>query len=126
MMSHSGKKNQGANLAQQASSTILGVTHTTIPNSTDCFERVKIMQTYNQLTTQERKILALVATGRRNAKIALELCISTRTVENHLYHIFDKLGVSSRLEATLHVMNTGLLSSLEISGIAHDAENASR
>jgi DNA-binding NarL/FixJ family response regulator len=80
--------------------------------------------TYNKLTTQERKVLALVASGRRNAKIALELCISTRTVENHLYRIFDKLGVSSRLEATLHVMNTGLLSSFEISSIAHDTESA--
>ena len=82
------------------------------------------MRTYYELTTQERRVLALVAQGRRNAKIALELCISTRTVENHLYHIFDKLGVSSRLEATLHVMHNGLLSSLEMSGITHDAENA--
>jgi len=82
------------------------------------------MRTYNELTTQERRVLALVAKGRRNAKIALELCISTRTVENHLYHIFDKLGVSSRLEATLHVMQSGLFSSLELSGIAHDSENA--
>ncbi len=81
------------------------------------------MRTYNELTTQERRVLALVAKGRRNAKIALELCISTRTVENHLYHIFDKLGVSSRLEATLHVMNTGLLPILEISGIPHDRDN---
>ena len=81
------------------------------------------MRTYSELTTQERRVLALVAKGRRNAKIALELCISTRTVENHLYHIFDKLGVSSRLEATLHVMNTGLLHSLELSGIPHDSDN---
>jgi DNA-binding NarL/FixJ family response regulator len=81
------------------------------------------MRTYSELTTQECRVLALVATGRRNAKIALELCISTRTVENHLYHIFDKLGVSSRVEATLHVMHSGVLSSLEISGIAHDMES---
>ena len=78
------------------------------------------MRTYNELTTQERRVLALVAQGRRNAKIALELCISTRTVENHLYHIFDKLGVSSRLEATLYVIQRGLPSNLEMSGISHD------
>ncbi len=81
------------------------------------------MRTYSELTTQERRVLALVAKGRRNTKIALELCISTRTVENHLYHIFDKLGVSSRLEATLHVMNTGLLANFELSGIPHDTES---
>ncbi len=82
------------------------------------------MRTYSELTTQERRVLALVAKGRRNAKIALELCISTRTVENHLYHIFDKLGVSSRLEATIHVIDRGLLPSLEMSGIAHDTDHS--
>ncbi|MEO8607941.1 MAG: LuxR C-terminal-related transcriptional regulator [Chloroflexota bacterium] len=81
------------------------------------------MRTYSELTIQERRILALVATGRRNAKIAHELCISIRTVENHLYHIFDKLGVSSRTEAALHALQTGLLSNLEMSGISHDNAN---
>lgn len=79
------------------------------------------MSTYNELTTQERKVLALVATGRRNAKIAHELSISTRTVENHLYHIFDKLGVSSRTEAAIHAFQSGLMSSLEMSGISQDS-----
>ena len=54
------------------------------------------MTTFSELTRQERRVLVLVAQGCRNAKIARELYISTRTVENHLYHIFDKLGVSSR------------------------------
>jgi len=81
------------------------------------------MSIYNELTNQERCVLDLVAKGRCNAKMALKLCISTRTVENHLYHIFDKLGVSSRFEAILHVMNTGLLPNLEISGIPHDSDN---
>ncbi len=84
------------------------------------------MKTYNKLTTQECRVLALVAKGRRNAKIALELCISTRTVENHLYHIFDKLGVSSRLEATIHVMQSDLLSTLELSGIPHDWQDTNK
>jgi DNA-binding NarL/FixJ family response regulator len=78
------------------------------------------MRTYAELTNQERRVLELVATGRRNAKIAQELFISTRTVENHLYHIFDKLGVSSRTEAALHALNNGLLSNLEMSGNSHD------
>jgi DNA-binding NarL/FixJ family response regulator len=67
------------------------------------------MRTLNELTNQERRVLALVAEGQRNAKIADELSISTRTVENHLYHIFDKLGVSSRTEAALYALRTGLL-----------------
>lgn len=83
------------------------------------------MRTFAELTNQERRVLALVARGRRNAKIALELCISTRTVENHLYHIFDKLGVSSRTEAALHALQTGLLSSAEMSGNPHDSRSTS-
>lgn len=84
------------------------------------------MSTLNALTNQERKVLALVAKGRRNAKIAHELCISIRTVENHLYHIFDKLNVSSRTEAALYALRTGLLSHAEMSGNSHDTADNNR
>ena len=60
------------------------------------------MSTQDSLTKQERMILALVAQGWRNSKIATELVISRRTVETHLRHIFSKLGVSSRTEAALY------------------------
>jgi len=78
------------------------------------------MKPINDLTDQERAVLALLAMGQRNARIANELCISIRTVENHLYHIFQKLGVSSRIEAALHALSTDLLSNAEMSGITHD------
>jgi DNA-binding NarL/FixJ family response regulator len=83
------------------------------------------MRTFSELTNQEYRVLALVAQGQRNAKIALELCISIRTVENHLYRIFDKLGVSSRTEAALHAFHAGLLSMPEMSGISHDTRGKS-
>ncbi len=83
------------------------------------------MKPINALTKQERNVLSLLAEGRRNAKIADELCISTRTVENHLYHIFDKLDVSSRTEAALHALNADLVSSSKMSGISHDNGNNS-
>jgi DNA-binding NarL/FixJ family response regulator len=78
------------------------------------------MNPMSQLTEQERVVLALLATGQRNARIADELTISVRTVENHLYHIFHKLGVSSRIEATLYVLRNDLLSNSEMSGISQD------
>jgi FixJ family two-component response regulator len=56
-----------------------------------------------------------------NARIADELCISIRTVENHLYHIFQKLGVSSRVDAMLDALHKDLSSDLEMSGITQDA-----
>ena len=78
------------------------------------------MKPISQLTEQERAVLALLASGQRNARIADELCISIRTVENHLYHIFQKLGVSSRIEAALYVLRNDLDSNSEISGITQD------
>jgi len=78
------------------------------------------MKPINDLTEQECAVLALLAMGQRNARIADELCISIRTVENHLYHIFQKLGVSSRMEAAIYALRTGLLSNAEMSGITHD------
>ena len=68
------------------------------------------MEPIKRLTEQECAVLSLLMEGQRNARIADELCISVRTVESHLYHIFDKLDVSSRTEAALYVLRTGLLS----------------
>jgi DNA-binding NarL/FixJ family response regulator len=78
------------------------------------------MKSITELTRQECAVLSLLAQGQRNAKIADELCISTRTVENHLYHIFDKLGVGSRVEATLYILQSGMLSNAKMSGISQD------
>ena len=68
------------------------------------------MTAMNGLTKQERNVLSLVSRGWRNAKIADELVISPRTVETHLYHIFDKLEVASRTEAAVQALHQGLLS----------------
>ena len=78
------------------------------------------MKPISQLTEQERAVLALLAIGQRNARIADELSISIRTVENHLYHIFHKLGVSSRTEAALYALRNDSVSNSVMSGIAQD------
>jgi DNA-binding NarL/FixJ family response regulator len=41
-------------------------------------------------------VAELVAAGRTNREIAAELFLSKRTVDTHLAHVFEKLGVSSR------------------------------
>ncbi len=48
------------------------------------------------LTPAEQAVARLVATGRSNRQTAAELYISVKTVEFHLGHIFDKLGIRSR------------------------------
>jgi DNA-binding NarL/FixJ family response regulator len=50
------------------------------------------------LTRREREISTLAARGLSNREIASRLVVSTRTVENHLYRAYTKLGVSSRHE----------------------------
>jgi len=65
-------------------------------------------------------VLALLSLGQRNARIADELSISIRTVHNHVYHIFQKLGVSSRIEAALYALHNNLVSNTEMSEISQD------
>jgi DNA-binding CsgD family transcriptional regulator len=48
------------------------------------------------LTPAEQSVARLVATGRSNRQTAAELYVSVKTVEFHLGHIFDKLGIRSR------------------------------
>ena len=55
----------------------------------------------DSLTGRERKIVALVAQGHGTQKIADTLCISEKTVRNHLASIYGKLRVSDRLELAL-------------------------
>ncbi|SDR98594.1 helix-turn-helix transcriptional regulator [Microlunatus soli] len=50
------------------------------------------------LTHREREIMNAVIAGRTSAEVAGALCLSRRTVENHLQHIYTKLGISSRAE----------------------------
>jgi predicted ATPase/DNA-binding CsgD family transcriptional regulator len=51
-----------------------------------------------QLTRREQDVAALVARGLSNGEIAGELVISARTVETHVQHIMDKLGVGTRAQ----------------------------
>jgi DNA-binding NarL/FixJ family response regulator len=54
--------------------------------------------THRPLTRREQDVAALVARGLSNGDIAGELVISARTVETHVQHIMDKLGVGTRAQ----------------------------
>jgi DNA-binding NarL/FixJ family response regulator len=61
------------------------------------------------LTTREYEVLVELVVGRRNTEIAETLSLSLKTVEFHLSHIFEKLGVRSRAEAILMARDQGLV-----------------
>lgn len=61
----------------------------------------KVATPLSSLTERERAILANAAAGLGNKEIADHLCVSPETVKTHLHHIYDKLGVSGRVEAIL-------------------------
>lgn len=63
-----------------------------------------------QLSPRELEILKMTARGMTNKEIATELDISSHTVGVHLVHVFRKLGVDTRTEATLYTLKEGLLS----------------
>lgn len=57
------------------------------------------------LTAREGEIIAAVLSGYSNPEIAEKFSLSQQTVKHHLTHIFDKLGVYSRLELALFAVN---------------------
>jgi DNA-binding NarL/FixJ family response regulator len=60
------------------------------------------------LSQRERQIVVLVAQGFRNKEMAEKMVISEQTVKNHMHNIFDKLGVSDRLELALYAIHKNI------------------
>jgi DNA-binding NarL/FixJ family response regulator len=57
------------------------------------------------LTGREEDVVRLVADGMRNRDIAQQLGVTEHSVRNYLYRIFEKLGVSTRVELILYVLS---------------------
>jgi DNA-binding NarL/FixJ family response regulator len=59
----------------------------------------------NLLTKREEDLLRLVAEGLGNRDIARQLNLSEHTVKNYMFRIFDKLGVSNRVELVMYALS---------------------
>jgi DNA-binding NarL/FixJ family response regulator len=66
------------------------------------------MPALSDLTPRELEILQLVLVGRTNKAIAAEFCISEKTVEFHLDHIYTKIGARTRMLAGVWAMQQGI------------------
>lgn len=59
------------------------------------------------LTSREEQVVALVTDGLSNRDVASELGLSEHTVKKYLFRIFEKLGISSRVELVLYALHHG-------------------
>ncbi|HSO14097.1 MAG TPA: helix-turn-helix transcriptional regulator [Anaerolineales bacterium] len=66
------------------------------------------MANLSDLTPRELEILQLVLIGLTNKAIAGEICVSEKTVEFHLGHIYTKIGARTRLMAGMWAMQNGI------------------
>ncbi len=60
------------------------------------------------LTEREAEVLRLLAQGQSNPQIAEVLFISRKTVEHHLEHIYNKIGVTCRTSAVVYAVQQGI------------------
>jgi NarL family two-component system response regulator LiaR len=64
----------------------------------------------DELTPRELEVLCLIARGRSNKRIALELGVAEKTVKTHVSHVLAKLGLSDRTQAALFAVREGIVS----------------
>jgi len=62
-----------------------------------------------KLTRRELQIVAAIVEGASNKDMSQQFNLSEQTIKNHLSHIFDKVGVSNRLELALYAVHHKLL-----------------
>jgi DNA-binding NarL/FixJ family response regulator len=61
------------------------------------------------LTDREVQVLKLIAYGLTNKEISCHLLISVATVENHIHHIYEKLGISNRAQAVWYAFQLRII-----------------
>lgn len=71
--------------------------------------RHRVHEDWETVTTREMDVLRLMAQGRSNKEIALDLTISEKTVKNHITSIFRKLQVEDRTQAVLFAIKHRLV-----------------
>jgi len=71
-------------------------------------EDTEVTRDHPQLSHREREVIVLIAQGHKNKEISEKMFITEQTVKNHLHNVFDKLGVSDRLQLALYAIHNNL------------------
>src|ERR1700690_133283 len=74
----------------------------------------------NLLTKREAEVVSCLAEGMTNREIAERIGLSQHTVKNYLFRIFDKLGVSNRIELLFMTLTQGTAAPLLLQGLLMD------
>jgi DNA-binding NarL/FixJ family response regulator len=74
-----------------------------------CHSSCRQSSTLGMLSKREQEILRLLAMGMENCEIADTLCITKRTVQNHVSTVYQKLCVKGRSQAVLYAIKAGLV-----------------
>jgi DNA-binding CsgD family transcriptional regulator len=70
----------------------------------------------SRVTVREAAVVRLAIEGLSNREIAQQLALTEHTVKNYLFKIFDKLGVSNRVELVLSCLNQEVYAREELAG----------
>jgi NarL family two-component system response regulator LiaR len=73
-----------------------------------------VSEEVNRLTIRELEVLKLAARGISNKEISQQLTLKLSTVKGYMVEIFSKMGVSSRTEAVIMGLRTGMITSVDI------------
>jgi two-component system nitrate/nitrite response regulator NarL len=69
--------------------------------------QTRALPSLRQLSKREEEIALMVAEGFSNRQISERLDLSEHTIKNYLFRVFEKLGVSTRVELTLYALRRG-------------------
>jgi DNA-binding NarL/FixJ family response regulator len=87
--------------------------------------RVLNSRGHQLLTPREEQVVALVAEGLSNRDTARELNLSQHTIKKYMFRIFEKLGISSRVELVLYAINNGAPLHAEwLAGMSHSTPDS--
>ncbi len=78
----------------------------------------------DRLTPKELKIIALIVQGCKNKEIAMRLGTTEQVIKNYLRSIYDKTGVSDRLELALFTIHHRTLADAAAKAVERDADAA--
>jgi DNA-binding NarL/FixJ family response regulator len=96
------------------------------PEARPCGEDDVGLRVRDRLSDKELKIMAAVVRGFKNREIALQMYTSEQVIKNALRNIFDKTGVSDRLELALFVLHHRILAQATAAVQLHNEQRRKR